>query len=391
MNLGKKKVWDLSLDEIEYIYRNLHMNHYVYAALKTYYTSSPPLNRSVSLRPNMLPPYLCAPIEKLLELSPRIGKDDPSSVRAEITYNTYLLYSVLNQVQLEDVPVVAQLLAACAYLPICSEKNDNLPLWNKPVIRQKNEHIDAIIEKLLEPVVDIEEICMMPLFGNNKKDKISHGDMANLFSFIPISLFCIIVLMENGDEPQIIKRALFHAEQAMRTYEHDNGYSDTGSPIRTRYAGQLRYRNTIYLYGGMFFEKQGWCEHALDWYLKDINVQELPNFFGFYLTDMKTTERLISAYPLTIGKEMQSSLKNLIHLCLARIFQNSAKYSRDIIDYFKSHPSTDKRSESIIFGEKRRLYAGEASREVYFTSLIYNKFILGTDYQNIDYSRVFEY
>ena len=120
MNLEKKMVWDLSLDEIEYIYRNLHMNHYVYAALKTYYTSSPPLNRSVCLRSNTIPSYLRASIEKLLELSPRIGKHDPSFVRADITYCTYLLYSVLCQIQLEYVSGVALLLAACAYLAICS-------------------------------------------------------------------------------------------------------------------------------------------------------------------------------------------------------------------------------------------------------------------------------
>jgi len=46
MNLTDKKVWDLSLDEIEYVYQYRHMNNYVYAALKTYYTSSPPLNRA---------------------------------------------------------------------------------------------------------------------------------------------------------------------------------------------------------------------------------------------------------------------------------------------------------------------------------------------------------
>ena len=159
MNLDKKMVWDLSLDEIEYIYRDLHMNHYVYAALKTYHTSSPPLNRPVFLRPNTIPTYLCASIEKLLELSSRIGKYNPSSIRADITYCTYLLYSVLHQIKLEDVELAVQLLAACAYLSICSEKNDNLPLWNKPVVRQKNESIIAIIEKLLEPVVDIESGC----------------------------------------------------------------------------------------------------------------------------------------------------------------------------------------------------------------------------------------
>ncbi|MHC4757137.1 MAG: class I SAM-dependent methyltransferase [Planctomycetota bacterium] len=389
MDLTGKKVWDLSLNEIEYVYRKRHMNHHVYAALKTYHTSSLPLNQPVCLRPNTIPRYLSAPIEKLLELSPRIGKYDPTSVRADITYYTYLLYSVLNQVQLEDVPVVAQLLAACAYLAICSEKNDNLPLWNKLVIRQKNEHIGALIEKLLDPAVNLEKICAMPLFGKGAEET-THGDMSNLFRFVPKVIFSTVVLMENGDDPQIIKQALLHAEQAIRTYEQDNGCSDTSSPIGTRYAGQLRYRNTIYLYGGMFFEKLGWHDLALDWYLKDINIPELPKFFGFYLTDMKTTERLISAYPLTTDKEARNNLKQLIHKCLAQIFQNAAKYSLYIIDYLKSNPSCDKQALFLIDGKKRKLYAGEASREVYLTSLLYNKFILGIDYKDVNYTRFFK-
>ena len=79
------------------------MNHYVYAALKTYHMNSPPLNRSVSLRSNTIPPYIRSSFERLLEFSCYIGKYDPSFVRASITYNTYILYSILHRVQLENI------------------------------------------------------------------------------------------------------------------------------------------------------------------------------------------------------------------------------------------------------------------------------------------------
>jgi len=391
MNLDGKMVWDLSLDEIEYVYRNLHMNHYVYAALKTYHTSSPPLNRPVSLRSNTIPPYLRAPLERLLEFSPYIGKYNPSFVRANITYHTYLLYSVLDQVQLENISLVAQLLAACAYLSIISEKNDNLPLWNKKVVRNKNEHIKAIIEKLLEPAVDVEEVDMMPLFSGGDNEKLLHGHIKNLFSFIPKAIFSLIVFMENGDDPKLIERALLNTEQAMRKYEHDYEHSDTRS-TKTRRAGQLRYRNTLYLYGGMFFEKQRMYDRAIDWYLKDINDPELPDSsFGFFLTDMKTTERLISAYPLITNKEIRSNLKDLIHRCLVRIAKGATKHSLTILDFLKSHPSTDLRDECFYLNGKRLLYAGEPSREVFFISLLYHKFVLGTDYHDIDYARFLRY
>ncbi len=384
-------VWDLSLDEIEYVYRNRHMNHYVYAALKTYYTSSPPINRSVSLRSNTIPPYLRSPFEKLVELSRYIGKYDPSFVRASITFNTYIIYSMLELVQLENISLVTQLLAACAYLPIISEKNDNLPLWNKKVVRDETKSIKAIIDKLLEPVIDIEEVSMMPLFGDEGNEKMSPGDLFNIFRFMPRAIYSLIVFMENGEDPQLIERALLNSERAMREYERDNGHSSTSS-IKVRSPGQLRYRNTIYLYGGMFFEKQKMYDRAIDWYLKDIDDSELPDTsFGFFLTDMKTTERLISAYPLITDKKIKSNLKDTIHRCLVRIAKGATQHSHTILDFLKLHPSTDLRSESLYSKGKRMLYAGEASREVYFISLLYNKFLLGIDYQNIDYARFLKF
>ena len=39
-----KNVWELNLDEIEFLYKYRHMNNYVYAALMTYHKSKFPLN-----------------------------------------------------------------------------------------------------------------------------------------------------------------------------------------------------------------------------------------------------------------------------------------------------------------------------------------------------------
>ncbi len=392
MNLKGKMVWDLSLDEIEYIYRNLHMNNYIYAALKTYHTSSPPLNRPVSLRANTIPAYLRVPVDKLLRFSPYIGKYDTSFVRAGITYCTYQLYSALDQTKLEDISIVAELLAACAYLVIYSDKNDNVQLWNKKVIRPKTEYTIAIMEKLLEPVVDVEEISIMPwIYWKSESEGGRRGDLSNIFKFVARAIYSIIVFIENGSDSQLIKRALLNVEQAMRTYEHKYEFIDHNSPVRTRYPGQLRYRNAIYLYGGMFFERQGWYDCAIDWYLKDINDPELPTVPGNYLVDMKTIERFISAYSLTTSKEMQSNLKDLVNRCFVQTAHDAAKHNRMVLKYFKSHPSSDMRSIFIYPNNRREVYGGEASREVYFISLLYNKFILGIDYRDIDYARFFEY
>ena len=67
MNLGKKKVWDLTLDEIEYVYNNLHMNNYVYAALNTFHKSNIPLNKLVKLRTKKIPSCLIEYAQKLID------------------------------------------------------------------------------------------------------------------------------------------------------------------------------------------------------------------------------------------------------------------------------------------------------------------------------------
>ncbi len=88
---------------------------------------------------------------------------------------------------------------------------------------------------------------------------------------------------------------------------------------------------------------------------------------------------------------MQSNLKDLINRCLVKTAHNTAKYNCMVLEYFKSHPSTDMRTSHVYPYNKRVMYGGEAGREVYFLSLLYNKFILGTDYSDINYARFFEY
>lgn len=390
MNLKEKKVWDLSLDEIEFIYRHRHMNHYVYAALKTYYTSSPPVNKPVSLRQNMVPPYLCPIIEKLLEFSPLVGKDDASYVRAGITFYTHKFQAALDQVQLEDVPIILQLLAVYAYFSIASTKNEKILLWKESVVRQKNESITKIMEKLLQPTFNIEKASMQFLSG--WKDRMD--DAWNLYNLIPKVMCSIIVCMENGDDPQLIKQALLNIEQAMYIYELNHGLINPRSPVRVRDFKQTKYRNTLYLYGGMFFEKQGWHNSAVDWYLKDINHPTIPSYLCWrHLMAFKTIERLMSAYPLITDTQSKEDLGGLIHRSFVEAFRLAACYSQEILEYLEPYSSLEIRNLWLsLRGEKRHfLNAGEHIREVFYLSLLYNKFVLGTDYRDIEYARFFKY
>ena len=393
MKLEGKQVWELSLDEIEYIYKYRHMNHYVYAALKTYHTSCPPLNRPVSLRPNTIPPYLRAITEKLLEFSPQIGHEDPSYVRAGITFYTYNLYTVLDQVQLEDVPLVVQLLSAFAYLSIYSEKNDKLPLWKYQVIRVKNNHINLHVKMLQKSKVDVKRI-INAIWVDAKRYNEAYADLMELYNFVLRSMYSIIVCMENGDAPLLIERALLNTERAMLEYEQRHGFLDPSSPVHLKNPNNIRYRNALYLYGGMFFERQGWLDRATQWYLKDIYDPALPRLLDVaYLRSFKITERLLSAYGITSDKEIKRDLKDLIDRSFVAAFQRTAAYAYEVINFFQTHSDNDVMTVGPIRNSSGELihYAGEGSREVYFCSLLYNKFVLGIDYPDIEYARFFNY
>ncbi len=396
MDLQNKHLWDLSLDEIEYVYRHRHMNHYIYAGLKTYYTSTPPLHRSVSLRPNTIPSFLCGPVEGLLRLSPFLGQKEPAAIRAAVTYVTHLLYLQLEQVSLQDISRVAQLLAACAYLSLHSEKNDNLPLWSGPVVREITEYTKAFMERLLKPNIDMEavyamESCLAGVTEDKRpgeKGYVAYGDISMVYWFIPKAMRTIIAYMENGESPQLIERALLNTEQAMMVYEENNTAALPPFYSETR---RVRYHNTLYLYGAMFYQRQGWHERAVDWYLKQINVPGLPYLFGNFQTDLKTTERLVAAYPLVGDKEKQRDLEDLIHRCMVRICLHAAEHGRRIKAYWELHPATDMRTVSLRDTQKNLPYSGEASRELYLFALLYNKFVQGVDYRDIDYAMFFQY
>jgi len=390
MTFEGKGVWDLSVDEIEYIYRTRHMNNYVYAALKTYHTSAPPLGRPVSLRSEGVPACLHAPVGRLLMLSPGIGAQDPTFVRVAVAYCTSLVYSALDRVELRDVSTVCQLLAVCAYLPIWSGKNDNERLWGKYVVRPRTEYADAVMEKLLEPAVDVEEVCRMPMGARETPPPVEPGDLMNLFRFMPKVIRCIIGCMENGDDPQTIERALLHVEQAMVKYERDHGYSGAGYVGNAKYPGQIRYRNTIYLYGGMFFQRQGRYDRAVAWYLKDIDIPGLPMLLRGFLTDLKTVERLVCGYSVLAEEQRRRDLKERIHAALARTCQDAAAQGHRVLAYLKAHPETDMR---ITHSDNKTVpaWAGEYCREGYLLSLLYNAMVLGTDYRDIDYARFLRY
>jgi hypothetical protein len=131
---------------------------------------------------------------------------------------------------------------------------------------------------------------------------------------------------------------------------------------------------------------------AFSWYTRDIYFKELPSLFGFYLTDMKTTERLLCAYNVKKrqGKE-DVFLKQLIFDCINQILMNAAQYAENIIEFIETHPEADLSLGRIPDKGRYKLYAGEASRELFFLSLLYNNIINGIEYKDINYRKFLQY
>ena len=71
MDLSQKGVWDLTYDEIDYVFNHRHMNNYVYAALKSFYFSPIPSGYHVASKKTMVPDYMRSSFEQFSNLKRR--------------------------------------------------------------------------------------------------------------------------------------------------------------------------------------------------------------------------------------------------------------------------------------------------------------------------------
>jgi hypothetical protein len=81
----------------------------------------------------------------------------------------------------------------------------------------------------------------------------------------------------------------------------------------------------------------------------------------------------------------------LIVNCMYTICRNAAKYAETMLGFLGSHPGIDLSLARIPDNGRYRLYAGEASREVFLISLLYHTIIDGVNYEDINYRKFFEF
>jgi hypothetical protein len=394
-NLTEKKVWDLSLKEIDYIYKNLHMNNYVYAALKIYHQSNPPLNKIIKLNKKMIPECMHAYAEKLINLSPYLGNDDPKIVRINYTYYSYELFKVLKYVKETELFNVIEFLTTIAYIPIIAERNDNLNLWSYRIVRIINESTAKKI-KILKLKNNISNAVNILANKGDELDEINKNKITLLFFYVIRAMKTILMMCENNVNKNEIIEILENIENNMIAYEIKNDLGGKKYKFNIKNPGQLRYRNTLYLYGGDFFRRINNNKMSFQWYTKDIFYNDFHEMISdnFYLTSMKAIERLIMAYSILKDIKNAQSLKSIINKCFLKLFIKISDDSENKINFIKSNPKIDisqkkftqtiKESNNQV---KEIIYAGEGSRELFLLSSLYSFLINKINFNKINYSK----
>lgn len=386
--LSPKRVWDLSIDEARVAYEKIQLNNYVYAALEADLASSPPSSRRLTLKNLDLSESITSAMQHFLDLAPYVSHEDPTTLRIHYVYRAFQLFATFSELQRDQAETVLAMLAETAFLPVQIERRDNFPLWHHNIIRELTPRIENILACCLEDqdIRDFEDIWRFEFEPGEQQQE---TEMSFVLRFIPRIVQALIVLDENDYEPDKIARGWHYLESQMNEYEQETGIGGPGTgDLNIVNSGQLRYRNTVYLYGGDFFRRRGDHDTAKRWYLKDINNPVLPKHLSFYLTDMKTVERLLCAYQLDHSDPVD--LKALIAESAFFILRNSSVYAKHILDTINSNSGIDLSQPMLTVGKQTHLYGGEPSREPFLFALLYRWMFYKQPPFSIPYGRTYE-
>ena len=382
-------VWDLSVDEVQELYTQRHMNAYVHAGLLTLGTSAWPRSGPLHVAEPELSPRFAAAVDRVLLFAPRIARAEaPHEERVALTRRLFELYRELPESRPPGIPSLMRLLAALAFLPLAAERNDGFALWWHPPVRPI-EPIHTELMSVMHGSFSYEATFQRFESEARRRGADPEQPVSLLYVITIMLVQAIIVMMENGVSPEETLPAFERAEKAMRDFEGRHRLASLDDvPLGLQDPAQLRYRNTLYLYGGNLFERLGRHEEAVSWYLRDIdNHADLPRSLGFYMTAFKTCERLLSAYRIDRRHpRVRAALLALIHKALARSLDQTRKYAEETLATVDAHPNLDLSQPKLELGDQTVLYAGEASREPLLIALLYRNMVQDVPYGDTDYS-----
>jgi hypothetical protein len=382
-------VWELTAEELRSLHETRHINAYVLAGLLTVKTSEWPKGGAFRLGATDQPPSFTRAVDRVLEIVPDLDPpSSPKETRVELTHRLFELYRQLPDTSPARVPELMRLLAAIAFIPLVAERNDGFALWWHRPVRAIEPLHEQLYSMLAQPL-DYVDVFRRFEQQATKRGASLEQPVSLLYVVTVLLVQAIIIMLENGADHEEAWNAFQNDERAMREHEtrHElGGLAD--HPLGLRGADQLRYRNTMYLYGGNLLERMGRRREAVSWYLRDIDHHsDLPRSLGFYMTAFKTCERLLSAYAIDERHpRARASLLALIHRALARSFEQTRKYAEEALGIVAAHPGLDLSQPKLELGERTVLWAGEASREPLLVALLYRNKVEDVDFGTTDYS-----
>ncbi|MCA9664114.1 MAG: hypothetical protein KC503_00955 [Myxococcales bacterium] len=377
-------VWDLTPHELDRLAAERHINAYVDAGLRVIGARGYPRSRGAAVRlaaPSGFGETFDRAVDALLALEP-----SPSGV--DLTQRVFDVYAALPALSAGDIPALTRLLAALAYIPLRAEREGGPALWWHPPVRPLSSEHRTVLQ-LVE-----RRFCLDDVWSRFERQLLGRGarrddPVSLLFAAVILLVAALIVALENGIEHERVLAGFLNVEAAMRDYEarHSLG-SAPGLELDVADPGQLRYRNTLYLYGGNLLERMGRLEQARRFYLRDIEHHEqLPRLLGFYMTALKTCERLMSAYHVDERHpRAKATLLALTRSALAKSYDQARKYAVELGEVRRAHPQLDWSQPKLDVGGKTYLCAGEACREPLLAALLYRQMVEGVPYAETDYA-----
>lgn len=380
---NKKTIWDLSLEEIEDVFANRHMNNYVYVAFKNYHLNTFPAGQPIKLNEDIVPAIMLEEAQNLCQLIPYIGTEDSFAVRTNYLFRSYFLFEKLREVDEVNLNQTIDFLAHMALFSTTIEKNDKILIWPYLIARPIDDNLERRFELLKQPEHNLNDFAGELLDKNLPNDQV-------LLKYIHTSVSTLLTLIENGLSDEI-GNAFNNVEKNMFRFEKELGFvKGENLSENFNHGTQIRWRGTLYLYGGNFFEQQQDYNKAYNWYLRGINTSKLLDHFTYYLTAFKAVERLICAY--RVGEHLnvdQNLLYEFINAALIGAFEKTGVYAGKVLNFIRNNPDSDLKSKVLSNDETQLQYAGESVREVYLISLLYKTVVNKQKFEDLKYDDYF--
>ncbi len=377
LHFRDKTLWALSQRECDFVYQHLHMDNYVYLAFRAQSEKwGHKALDELSASDFSIPAFY----EELSRFRDLIAQKDPvesTPFRVAVTTNGYRLFSNLNRIQKEQLKATLTTLHALTPVSISADKNDEFPIWDHPIVRAYSPERQMVFNKIRQGISP-ESFFKLPSIAQTRWNQFD-AIFSPIEEYVIRCVEHIIITIENTGNTPEVSQAFCAVEHQMLDYENKYGIGNRNMyPCNMKNPYQIRYRNTLYLYGGNHFQRRSKFGEAFEWYTKDIYSLDVLDISFFYLTTLKTCERFLCSIALApFVNQPTGGLVNILDNLLLVAFEDLSQYSKEVVAFISANPQADLIGLNIPCQYSRGAkevgmhFAGEAAREMYLIASLY--------------------